>query len=119
MSAAPPVRGERPEGDADLPSAPSGSDSRLAPSRPEKRSFSIKGHKTSISLEAAFWEALRELAEEEGRSLASIVAEIDQTRGGAGLSGAVRVWILERYRARADGRAAERGPPSSPAETTD
>ena len=69
----------------------------LAPSRPVKRSFSVSGHRTSISLEAAFWRAFRDLCEKDGRSLASMVAEIDRTRGSAGLSGAVRVWILKQY----------------------
>ena len=73
----------------------------FAASRPVKRSFSVAGHKTSISLEAAFWDAFRDLCEQDGRSLASVVAEIDRARGDAGLSGAVRVWILARYRARA------------------
>ncbi len=70
----------------------------LQPTRPVKRSFSLSGHRTSISLEAAFWEALREAAAEEGVSLALLVGRIDQTRGQAGLSGAVRVWVLDYYR---------------------
>jgi predicted DNA-binding ribbon-helix-helix protein len=71
-------------------------------SRPVKRSFSIRGHRTSISLEAAFWDALRDAAAEEGISLAALVARIDEGRGAAGLSSAVRIWILGYYkRARA------------------
>ena len=70
-------------------------------SRPVKRSFSIKGHRTSISLEAAFWAALKEAAEEDRVPLANLIATIDQTRGGAGLSSAVRVWLLARTKARA------------------
>lgn len=68
--------------------------------RPVKRSFSIKGHRTSISLEAAFWEALKEAAAEDRMSLASLVASIDEGRGDANLSSAVRVWLLARYRTR-------------------
>lgn len=68
--------------------------------RPVKRSFSIKGHRTSISLETAFWEALKEAAAEDHQSLAALVASIDAGRGGANLSSAVRVWLLARYRAR-------------------
>ncbi len=68
--------------------------------RPVKRSFSIKGHRTSISLEAAFWEALKEAAAEDQLSLAALVASIDAGRGDANLSSAVRVWLLARYRAR-------------------
>lgn len=75
----------------------------LRASRPIKRSFAIAGHKTSISLEAAFWDAFRELCREDGVAMAAQIAAIDQQRGeAAGLSGAVRVWILGRYRKRAE-----------------
>lgn len=71
----------------------------LQASRPVKRSFSIAGHRTSISLEAAFWDAFRELCREDNVSMASRLAAIDRERGSAaGLSGAVRVWVLRRYR---------------------
>jgi predicted DNA-binding ribbon-helix-helix protein len=66
--------------------------------RPVKRSFSLQGHRTSISLEAPFWDALKDAAEKEGLSLAALVARIDETRNGAGLSGAVRIWILDYVR---------------------
>ncbi|MEO0810645.1 MAG: ribbon-helix-helix domain-containing protein [Pseudomonadota bacterium] len=72
-----------------------------APTRPLKRSFSIAGHRTSISLETAFWEALREIAASKERSVASLVAEIDRDRGDAGLSGAIRAYVLDYYRTRA------------------
>lgn len=68
--------------------------------RPVKRSFSIKGHRTSISLEAAFWDALKDAAAEERVSLSALVASIDADRSDANLSSAVRVWLLARYRAR-------------------
>ena len=67
--------------------------------RPVKRSFNIAGHRTSISLEAEFWAALREAAARESLSLTQLVARIDSGRGGAGLSSAVRVWLLDYYRA--------------------
>ncbi|MEL6373903.1 MAG: ribbon-helix-helix domain-containing protein [Pseudomonadota bacterium] len=66
--------------------------------RPEKRSFALRGHRTSISLEAPFWEALREIALARGLSLAALVTEIDAARGAAGLSSAVRVYVLAYYR---------------------
>lgn len=69
-------------------------------SRPVKRSFSLRGHQTSISLEQPFWDALKEAAEREGKSPAALVAEIDEARGSSGLSGAVRMWILDYYRRR-------------------
>lgn len=72
-------------------------------SRPLKRSFSIKGHRTSISLEAPFWDALRDAAAEQKVTLAGLVARIDDTRAGqSGLSTAVRVWVLNYYRRRGD-----------------
>ena len=75
--------------------------------RPVKRSFTIKGHRTSISVEAAFWEALQQAAAGERQSLAALIAAIDAQRGGAGLSSAVRVWVLDYFRKRsaAGGRA--------------
>lgn len=67
-------------------------------SHPEKRSFTLAGHRTSISLEAPFWEALKEAAIREGVPLAALVARIDAARGQAGLSSAVRVWLLAYFR---------------------
>lgn len=72
--------------------------------RPVKRSFSIRGHRTSISLEAAFWEALKETAAREEKPLAALITEIDADRGTGGLSSAVRVWLLNYYRAGDAGR---------------
>jgi predicted DNA-binding ribbon-helix-helix protein len=66
--------------------------------RPLKRSFSIKGHRTSISLEKPFWDGLVEAAAAEHKPLSRLVAEIDASRGGAGLSSAVRVWLLAYFR---------------------
>lgn len=66
--------------------------------RPLKRSFTIAGHSTSISLEAPFWEALKDAAQERGQSMAALVEEIDAGRGTAGLSSAIRVWVLDYYR---------------------
>ena len=69
-------------------------------SRPVKRSFSIRGHRTSISLEAAFWEALQEIATQRALPLAQLVGAVDAARGDSGLSGAVRIYILDYYRKR-------------------
>lgn len=65
-------------------------------SRPVKRSLTIAGHRTSISLERAFWDALKAHADAAGQPMAEIVSEIDETRGEAGLSSAIRVWLFER-----------------------
>jgi predicted DNA-binding ribbon-helix-helix protein len=67
-------------------------------SRPVKRSFTIGGHRTSISLEAPFWDALKAAAARENLPLARLIANIDEERGGSGLSSAVRVWLLAYYR---------------------
>jgi predicted DNA-binding ribbon-helix-helix protein len=60
-----------------------------------KYSLAIAGHRTSISLEQAFWDGLRGLAAERGISIAALVAEIDADRGAANLSSAIRVFVLE------------------------
>ena len=70
--------------------------------KPEKRSFNIAGHRTSISLEAPFWDALKELAASEHISMAQLVARIDHARGKTNLSSAVRVHILGHYRRRTE-----------------
>ncbi len=67
-------------------------------SRPVKRSFTIEGHRTSISLEGEFWEALKAAAATEGVPVARLIASIDAVRGASGLSSAVRVWVLDYYR---------------------
>lgn len=61
-----------------------------------KRSIVIAGHRTSVSLEDAFWRALKEIAAQDGVSLAALVARVDAGRGGANLSSALRVFALER-----------------------
>jgi predicted DNA-binding ribbon-helix-helix protein len=66
--------------------------------RPVKRSFTIGGHRTSISIEAPFWDALRQAADLERTSVAALVATIDKVRGSSGLSSAVRVWVLDFFR---------------------
>ena len=64
-----------------------------------KHSLLIAGHRTSVSLEHAFWSALRLLAAERGLSVASLVATIDAGRGTANLSSTIRVYLLETYMA--------------------
>jgi predicted DNA-binding ribbon-helix-helix protein len=67
--------------------------------RPVKRSFTIGGHRTSISLEAPFWDALRDIAKREKQSLAQLVQSIDvQRNDDGGLSSSVRIWILNYFR---------------------
>jgi predicted DNA-binding ribbon-helix-helix protein len=72
--------------------------------RPEKHSLTLRGHRTSVSLEAPFWTAFREIAAAEGKTLNELAAEIDEGRGTAsGLAGAIRVFVLDWYRDRARG----------------
>jgi predicted DNA-binding ribbon-helix-helix protein len=59
-----------------------------------KHSLVIAGHRTSISLERAFWEALQTIARERQMSIASLVASVDADRGRANLSSALRVFVL-------------------------
>ena len=60
-----------------------------------KRSLVIAGHRTSVSLEDAFWRRLRRIAAERGLSLNGLAAMVDASRGGANLSSAIRVFVLE------------------------
>jgi predicted DNA-binding ribbon-helix-helix protein len=74
-------------------------------SRPVKRSFTIRGHRTSVSLEAEFWDALREVAAAEGVTPSGLIATVDAARApGSGLSGAVRCHVLRHFRERARDR---------------
>ena len=61
-----------------------------------KRSLTISGHRTSLSLEPEFWTVLKQTARAEHKSLASLVGEIDRSRGERNLSSALRVWVLNR-----------------------
>ena len=61
-----------------------------------KRSITIAGHRTSISLESEFWDALQKLSLQRGRSITAIVAEVDRARGERNLSSALRVWVLDQ-----------------------
>jgi predicted DNA-binding ribbon-helix-helix protein len=61
---------------------------------PVKRSITIAGHRTSVSLEAEFWTALAEAAATRGLPVAALVAQIDEARGPRNLSSAVRVFLL-------------------------
>jgi predicted DNA-binding ribbon-helix-helix protein len=66
--------------------------------RLRKRSVVIQGHRTSLSLEQPFWDALKEIAARRGLSLARLIAEIDASRSG-NLSSAARVYVLDALRA--------------------
>ncbi|MEY4983036.1 MAG: hypothetical protein RIR62_1302 [Pseudomonadota bacterium] len=86
--------------------------------RPEKHSLTLHGHRTSVSLEAAFWDAFRQIAAERGLTLNQLAARIDDERqGDIGLASAIRVHVLAHFRNLAsgkDGTIALRGGPSTP-----
>jgi len=63
-----------------------------------KHSIVIDGHKTSVSLEDAFWSSLKEIAHAQGATLGQTVAEIDKARQRANLSSAIRLFVLEYFR---------------------
>jgi len=69
--------------------------------RPKKRSLTLRGHRTSVSLEDEFWQAFREIAVADKRAINDLAAEIDAARGeDCGLASAIRLFVLRRYMAR-------------------
>ena len=66
-----------------------------------KRSIVITGHKTSVSLEDAFWGGLKDIAASRNMTLSELVASIDADRRQGNLSSAIRLFVLEHYRAQA------------------
>ena len=66
---------------------------------PAKHSVTLAGHTTSVSLEPEFWAALKEVAALRAMSVNRLIADIDATRGQRGLSSALRVFVLDQYRA--------------------
>lgn len=63
--------------------------------RPVKHSLSLKGHRTSVSLEDPFWDAFRAIAGQQDRALNDLAAEIDAARGTqCGLASAIRLYVL-------------------------
>ena len=65
-----------------------------------KRSIVIAGHKTSVSLEDAFWKGLKEIAASRELPLSDLVSQIDTERRHGNLSSAIRLFVLDHYRSR-------------------
>jgi predicted DNA-binding ribbon-helix-helix protein len=65
-----------------------------------KRSIVIAGHKTSVSLEEAFWLGLKEIAQGQQMTLSTMVGDIDTNRQQGNLSSAIRLFVLNSVRAR-------------------
>ena len=70
-----------------------------------KRSIVIAGHKTSVSLEDAFWKGLKEIAAMRNIPLSDLVSTIDNERQHGNLSSAIRLFVLDHYRTQAGGTA--------------
>ncbi len=70
-----------------------------------KRSIIVRGHKTSVSLEHQFWSSVKEIAKERGITLAELISEIDADRQQANLSSALRVFVLNHFKAHAAHRS--------------
>jgi predicted DNA-binding ribbon-helix-helix protein len=65
-----------------------------------KRSIVVAGHKTSVSLEDAFWKAIKEIAVVRGTTLSNLVSSIDAERKRGNLSSGIRLFVLDFYRGR-------------------
>ena len=66
-----------------------------------KRSIIASGHKTSVSLEEPFWSSAKEICKERGLTLSDLVSEIDGNRRHGNLSSAIRLFVLDHFKARA------------------
>jgi predicted DNA-binding ribbon-helix-helix protein len=73
-----------------------------------KRSIVIAGHKTSVSLEDAFWKGLKEIAGTRDITLSELVALIDSERRHGNLSSAIRLFVLDHYRSQINEQKGER-----------
>ena len=79
-----------------------------------KRSIEIAGRKTSVSLEDAFWNGLKEIAEARRVTLSDVVAAIDSRRQHSNLSSAIRLFVLDSYHTRVPGKVESHSEPASP-----
>jgi predicted DNA-binding ribbon-helix-helix protein len=82
-----------------------------------KRSIVISGHKTSVSLEDAFWRGLKEIGKSQHMTLSNLVADIDERRLHGNLSSSIRLFVLDHFRAQIPGlpsAAAGKTAPQSP-----
>ena len=68
-----------------------------------KRSIVVAGHKTSVSLEEAFWTSMKEISASRDMTLSDLVSEIDKGRNQGNLSSAIRLFVLDYFRTRANG----------------
>jgi predicted DNA-binding ribbon-helix-helix protein len=66
-----------------------------------KRSIVVAGHKTSVSLEEAFWTSMKEISSSRSMTLSDLVSEIDKGRKQGNLSSAIRLYVLDYFRTKA------------------
>lgn len=75
----------------------------MSDARPRKRSLTLGGHRTSVSLEEAFWVAFVDMARARDMSVNALAAQIDRDRGvSAGLASAIRVAVLKHAQGSTD-----------------
>ena len=75
-----------------------------------KRSIVIGGHKTSVSLEEAFWNGMKEISGLRNMTLSELVGEIDSNRQQGNLSSAIRLFVLDYFKSRASGATQDARP---------
>ena len=75
-----------------------------------KRSIVIADHKTSVSLEDAFWSGLKDIATDRGMTLSDLVATIDTDRVQGNLSSAIRLFVLDHYRSKSAASQTDKAP---------
>ena len=81
-----------------------------------KRSIVVAGHKTSVSLEEAFWNGMKEISSARSLTLSELVGEIDGSRQQGNLSSAIRLFVLDYFRSRATAAPGSNGGGRMPAE---
>ncbi|HYA28050.1 MAG TPA: ribbon-helix-helix domain-containing protein [Acidobacteriota bacterium] len=69
-----------------------------------KRSVLLGNHKTSVSLEQPFWDGMKEISRERGKTLSELVGEIDSNRQQGNLSSTIRLFVLDYFRTAAESR---------------
>ena len=82
-----------------------------------KRSVLLGDHKTSVSLEQAFWNCMKEISRKRGQTVSKLVREIDGNRQQGNLSSAIRLYVLDYFRTAAEGQS--NAPKGNPPKSTD
>lgn len=79
-----------------------------------KRSIVVAGHKTSVSLEEAFWNGMKEISSARNMTLSELVGEIDGSRQQGNLSSAIRLFVLDYFKNRPTAAMADQKPHAPP-----